>query len=72
MQNKEQKSKMREEELKAQKRKITTCLNEMVDWTVNFLNFEALSAHGDKSMQLDLNLPDKKNKLEAACNSLRD
>ena len=48
MQSKEQKFKIREDELKTQKRKVTNCLNEMADWTLNYLNFESISTSGDK------------------------
>ena len=72
MQSKEQKFKLREDELKTQKRKVRICLNEMADWTVNHLNFEALASSNEKSTHLEFELPDKKNKLEASCSALRN
>ena len=45
------------------------CLSLMSDWTVNYLNFEAL-ANDCRGIELDL--PEKRTKIEAACVSLRD
>ena len=50
MQSKEKQFKVREEELKTQKRKVTNCLNEMADWTITYLNFDAISAGSEKQI----------------------
>ena len=65
----ESKFKVREDELKQQKKRVGICLSLMSDWIVNHLNFETL---GNDCRSIELDLPEQRTKIEDACVSLRD